>query len=244
MSADHPPRAPLTEELAGVLAQMGGRLLSQETVDTAVRLVTTLAQTTLPGTVGAGVTLVDERGRKTSAAATDAVTERADSLQYELDEGPCLSAWATRSMVRLDDASRDERWPRWTRAVTPLGVQSALSVPMVADGTTLGAIKVYGDRVGAYGTHAEEVLTMFAGQACILLANVLSLNHANRLTEQLREALRTRDVISTAKGIVLAQEGGGEEIAFDRLVRMSQQRGRKLRDVAESIVQAASRRAR
>lgn len=241
---DPPAVLPSTAELAGVLAQMGGRLLSQETVDTALQLVTSLARATLPGTSGAGVTLVDERGRRTSAAATDALTEQADALQYELDEGPCATAWSTSSTVRMDDVTSEERWPRWTRAVAPLQVSSSLSTPLVSEGTTLGAIKVYGDRAGAYDARSEEILTMFAAQASTLIANVLTLDHAHRLSEQLREALRTRDAISTAKGIVLAQEGGSEEVAFARLVGLSQREGRKLREVAESVVQAASRRRR
>ena len=51
---------PLTEELSAVFARMSGLLLSEETVSTAVRLVTSLAQDCIPGTVGAGVTLIDE----------------------------------------------------------------------------------------------------------------------------------------------------------------------------------------
>jgi GAF domain-containing protein len=246
-SAPPPPErddVPVSEELAGVFAQMGGRLLSQETVDTALGLLTSLAVQTLPGTQGAGITLVDARGRKTSAAATDALTERADALQYELDEGPCLAAWATTSPVRMDDVATERRWPRWTRAVAPLDVRSTLSVPLVSSGTTLGAIKVYGDRVGSYDPRAEEILVLFAAQASILIANVLDLDHAHRLSEQLRGALRTRDVISTAKGVVLAQEGGSEENALDRLVGLSQREGRTLRDVAMSIVRAASHRRR
>jgi hypothetical protein len=50
---------------------------------------------TLPGTLGAGITLVDENGQRTSAAATDEHVEHADRLQYELDEGTlsdCLGA--------------------------------------------------------------------------------------------------------------------------------------------------------
>lgn len=248
MSGDLPTDVPsshlTTDELTGVFAQMGGRLLSRETVDTALHLVTSLARSTLPGTSGAGVTLVDERGRKTSAAATDPLTEQADALQYELDEGPCLTAWRTSSPVRLDDASTDRRWPRWTAAVQDLQVHATLSTPLVSEGTTLGAIKVYGDRANVYDDHAMEILTMFAAQASILIANVLDLDEARRLSGQLQEALRTRDVISTAKGILLAQEGGDEELAFDRMVSLSQREGRKLRDVADSIVQAASRRRR
>lgn len=50
-------------ELASVLTQLGAVLLSRETLETTMALVTRLAVETIPGTAGAGVTLVDDRGR-------------------------------------------------------------------------------------------------------------------------------------------------------------------------------------
>ncbi|MBO3085478.1 GAF and ANTAR domain-containing protein [Cellulomonas fengjieae] len=245
MSASLPERdLPLAEELATVFTQMSGLLLSQETVETALHTIATLAQTTLPGTVAAGLTLVDVHGRRTTAGASDRVTQRADALQYELDEGPCLTACAQRTLVRVDDVAHDERWPRWARAVRPLGVYSTLSAPLVAGDTTLGAIKVYGQHPGIYDAHAEHVMTLFAAQAAVLVANVQTVENARSLSTQLRDALRNRDVISTAKGVLMAREGVDEDTAFARLVAMSQRDGRKLRDVAETLVRAASQRRR
>jgi hypothetical protein len=134
---------PLVDELSVVFARMSGLLLSEETVGTAVGLVTALATDAIPGTVGAGVTLVDERGAKTTSGASDPVVEKADTAQYELDEGPCLTAWAQRALVRIDDIGSDGRWPRWSRAVEPLGLRAALSAPLVAGDRSLGAVKVY-----------------------------------------------------------------------------------------------------
>lgn len=245
VSANLPESAvPLAEELAGVFVQMSGLLLSQETVETALHTIATLAVTTVPGAAAAGLTLVDVRGRKTTAGASDEVTERADSLQYELDEGPCLTAWADRILVRVDDVAHDERWPRWAGAVRPLGVNSALSVPLVAGDRTLGAIKVYGEQPGVFDAHAEQVMTLFAAQAAVLVANVQTVENARRLSDQLKAALHSRDVISTAKGVLVAREGVDEETAFARLVAMSQRDGRKLRDVAETLVRNATQRRR
>jgi len=242
--ADVPANLPLADELAGVFARMSRVLLSQETVDTSLRLVCELAQSTLPDSSGAGVTLLDARGDKTTAAASDPVVERADALQYDLEQGPCLTAWAQRSVVRIDDVSRDSRWPRWAEAVQPLGVRATLSAPLVAGDVALGAMKVYGRQPGIYDASSERVLSMFAAQAAVLVANVQSLDNARRLSDQLKDALRMRDVISTAKGVIVAREGVDEDMAFARLVSLSQRDGKKLRDVAESVVRAAVRRRR
>ncbi|NMR20106.1 GAF and ANTAR domain-containing protein [Cellulomonas fimi] len=238
-----PVNLPLADELALVFARLSGVLLSQETVDTSLRLICELAQLTLPDSSGAGVTLVDAQGSRTTAAS-DQVAERADALQYELHEGPCLTAAAHRVVVRVDDIEHDSRWPRWARAVQPLGVHATLSSPMIAGDVTLGAIKVYGRRPGVYDADSERTLTLFAAQAAIMVANVQSLEAARRLSDQLKDALRTRDVIATAKGVLVGREGVDQETAFARLVSMSQRDGKKLRDVAELVVRSAVRRRR
>lgn len=235
---------PLAEELSAVFARMSGLLLSQETVATAVQLVTSLANETIPGSVGSGVTLTDQRGRRTTAGATDAIVEEADNLQYELDEGPCLTAWAQRTVTRVDDTSTEERWPRWCAAAYGLGMRSALSAPLVAAENALGAIKVYGAEPASFDERSTQLLTKFAAQAAILLANVQSFENAGRLSEGLQEALRSRDVIGTAKGILMAREGIDEDAAFVILVSASQRENQKLRDIAQRLVESTARRRR
>jgi GAF domain-containing protein len=235
---------PLAGELSAVFARMSGLLLSEETVSTALRLVTSLAKDTIPATLGAGVTLIDERGLKTSAASSDAAVEQADGLQYELNEGPCLTAWADKIIIRVDDTCTDSRWARWCPSAVALGMRAALSSPLVAGNLPLGAIKVYSDKPDAYDERSERLLSMFAAQAAILLANVQSYAKAQQLTEDLKEALRSRDVIGAAKGIVMARDGVDEEAAFATLVNVSQRENQKLRDVAEALVRSTVRRRR
>lgn len=54
--------------------------------------------------------------------------------------------------------------------------------------------------------------------------------------QQMRQALRTRATIEQAKGIVMARFGLSAESAWNYLVRTSQQRNVKLRDLAEDLV--------
>jgi GAF domain-containing protein len=229
-------------ELAGAFARMSGLLLSEQTVQTSLSLITSLAQETLPDTVGAGVTLVDELGRRTTSAASTPLVERADSLQYELDEGPCLTAFAQRHAVRIDDLSQDRRWPRWTDAVLPLGLRSSLSVPLVAGDVTHGAVKVYSDRPETYGEREERLLTMFAAQAAVLVANVQAYEAAGRLSEEVKKALRDRDVLAMARGVLMDKQQISEESAFRMLVSLAAQRGAPMATIAAELLRATSNR--
>jgi GAF domain-containing protein len=235
---------PLATELSVVFARMSGMLLSQETVQTSLELITRLAHDTLPTSVGSAVTLIDERGRRTTAATSHQPVETADALQYEMGEGPCLTAWAHRTVVRIDDTRTESRWPRWCGAVRALGVVSVLSAPLVAGDVALGAMKVYSREPAAFGADAERRLRMLAPQAAVLLANMQSHQAATELSEGLKLALRSRDVIATAKGIVMARDGLDEEAAFRLLVSASQREHAKLRDVAQDIVTATVLRRR
>ncbi len=232
---------PLAEELSRVYARMSGLLLSEETVQTALDLVTSLAVDTVGGAVGAGVTLVDAEGRKTSAAATSELVAEVDRLQYELDEGPCLAACAQGEIIRMDDLEQDQRWPRWTSTALPLGVRSTLSVPMTSHDRVLGAIKIYGDEAGVFTAASDLLLTRFAAQAAILLANVQTLEHAERLSESLQEALRARNLIATASGILMERHRLSEQQAFLRLVEDAGRSQQELVDEATTVINLSPR---
>jgi GAF domain-containing protein len=224
-------------DVATALSQMAGLVLSRETVASALELVTSLAATATAGTLGAGVTVVDEYGKR-SRAATDSATEEADALQYEFDEGPCLTAWRTREVVRIDDTTTDRRWPRWNAAATGMGVRSVLSAPLLLGEESIGAMKVYCERPMNYGPHDEHVMRLLAGQAAILLANSQSLAEARRLSRQLTEALASRDVVARATGVLLARGAANEQDAFARLAAAARRAARPVQDVARALVAA------
>jgi GAF domain-containing protein len=227
--------AAVTGGLTDALLRMSGVLLTRESVNTVVELVTTVAAASMPGTTGAGVTLLDQAGKR-STAASDPVVEQADRQQYELDEGPCLSAARERAVMRIDDLHSEPRWPRWRDAVAELGLRSVISAPLIAGHEAIGAIKVYSPEIAAYDERGEHLLTLFAEQAAILLANMQSLQDAQQLSTQLKEALTSRDVIGQAKGILIAQGAAGEEDAFRMLASASQRSNVKLHEVARQII--------
>lgn len=243
MSASRPSEQylPLSDELAGVFARMSGLLLTEETVETALGLLSSLAQETVPGSSGAGVSIM-EGGRRTSSGSTDARVHEADALQYELDEGPCLTAASSRELVRIDDLATDGRWPRWAAAALPLGVRAAMSTPLVAGDVSLGAIKVYAERSGTFDAHAEQLLTLFAAQAAVLVANVQSYERAKRLSEGMREAIRGRDAVNLAKGVLMARSNLDEETALALLLRRAEREETSVAEAARALVDSAVRR--
>ncbi|MFJ6671411.1 GAF domain-containing protein [Actinosynnema sp. NPDC091369] len=238
---DEPPDGPTGEpagELAGVFVRASGLLLSAEAVNTALLLITSTAKEVFPGAVGAGLTLADRDGRRVTAAATDDVVARADELQYDLGQGPCLTAWEQRAVVRVDDVHREDRWPQWVESVRGTSLRSALSTPVVAGAEALGAMKVYASEPDVFGEREERLLENFATQAAVLLANARTAEDARHVSDRLKDALQGREVIALAKGIIIARDGADERSAFLALTDLAQRRGTTLRAAAEDLVRS------
>lgn len=227
-------------ELAGIFASLSGVLLTETTVAAALDTVTSLATDTIGGSTGAGLSLLDSAGTRVSSAATDTLVERLDDLQYQLDEGPCLTAWRESTIVVSDPDEDEHRWPSWVPAARALGVRSFLSAALLAGDRPLGAIKVYSTTADAFSDRDTDVLRRFAVQAAIFVSNVQTVQSAGRMSDTLKQTLHNRDVLAMARGIVMARQGVGPDEAFRRLVVESHGSRQILAEVAARIVASAT----
>jgi GAF domain-containing protein len=208
--------------------------------------VATFAVRAIPGADGAGVTLLSQDGRAGQVlAASHPFVAEIDEIQYSvLGEGPCITAALERRTVRSGSLGGEKMWPRFGPRVGRLGVHSALSLPLLLDERTVGAINVYSREKDAFDDRAAELGELFAAPAAVAAHNAQILAQAQELTAQLQAALSSRPVIDQAIGILRARGGGTADEAFGKLRTISQADHVKLVDVAQRIVDEAVRRAR
>ena len=215
-------------ELAQTFAELAHTLLAEKTLPATLTKMCQLAVATIDGCDHAGVTLIEGQ-RLTTRGASDDVPKRVDAIQYEVNEGPCLSAIREHGAFQTDDLAEESRWPRFAqRAVEETGVRSVLSIRLSVAGDTMGAIGHFSKQTGAFDDEACAVAGIFAAHAAVALA-------AAKDHQEMEEAVRSRDVIGQAKGILMARQAITEEQAFDLLKRASQRLNIKLRDVAQAI---------
>jgi GAF domain-containing protein len=224
------------DELSLVIARIEGLLLTAEKVDRAVQLLAQAIKDAVPGTVGAGVSLMDSRGHRTSRGATDRVVEQADTLQYELGQGPCLTAWAAEETVLIDDVRQDPRWPLWSAAVASLPIRSVISTPLIAGKECIGALKVYAALPSAYTAATGRMLERFAAPAATLLSHVQTSELPQRISESLQTSLYSRDLINRACGVLMERHGLGHEEAQQALMRQAREANLPLRQFSYSLV--------
>jgi GAF domain-containing protein len=137
----------------------------------------------------------------------------------------------------------DSRWPRFGGRVARMAIHSALSLPLVVGDEVIGAINTYARLRDAFGEHAVQLGSQFAGPAAVSVYNAQLLAGAQERTKALQRALDSRAVIDQAIGIIRSRSGVSAEVAFDRLTRLSQTENIKLHIVAERMVEEAARRA-
>jgi GAF domain-containing protein len=210
--------------------------------------VAEFAARAIPGVAGAGVALIDEGDGAPSVrtwAATAEFVHEIDVVQYEvLNEGPGITCMQSRRPTVSGSLGSDTRWPRFGGRVARMGVHSALSLPLIVGEHVIGAINSYANGRDAFGEHAVRLGSQFAGPAAVSIYNAQLLAVAQKRTEQLQRALDSRAVIDQAIGIIRSRTGVSADVAFDRLVRMSQSENTRLRVLAERLVEEAVRRAR
>lgn len=230
-----PQQLPL-DELTLALARIEGLLLTEEKVDRAVQLLAQGIRDVFPGSSGAGVSLLDEQGRRTSTGVTDVVVLEADAAQYELGQGPCLTAWRTQQTVVVTDVLMDDRWPQWSSRVRDLAIRSVISTPLIGGTKCLGALKIYATKPEAYGPAAARTLERLVVPAATLLDNIQSTETPKRFTQVLATALDSRDTIHRAQGFLMHMHGISHDEALQRLVQLSKRRRQTLLTVSNKIL--------
>lgn len=228
----------LTHETALELARLAGLVLTEPDLDTALVAVTRVAVAAVEPCDGASLTM-RSRGVPNAPAASDEWAIELDKLQFVEQEGPCLDCLREGSVMRVRDLTTDGRFPNYGPKAAERGALSALSLPLVADGRTVGALNLYSRRSDAFSSEVVAVGELLAAHASLAISAATAYFSSRRLADQMRQALESRAVIEQAKGVLMALQGGTADEAFDALVSRSQRSNRKLRDVAQALVDDA-----
>lgn len=220
-------------DLAEALTRVARTLENEPDLEQTISAIVAAAAATVPGVEHAGVSLLERGGRIRSVGASTELIAELNTVEHELGEGPCVDAVEEQHVYRTGDLAHDDRWPHFGPAAAKLGVTSMLGYRLYTDTRTLGSLDLYSTRPDAFDDEAERIGGFFAGHAAVAVATM-------QRQEHLRVALDTRDVIATAKGILMGRDRRTEQQAFELLVRASQDTNMKLRDVALWLVSEAN----
>jgi GAF domain-containing protein len=141
--------------------------------------------------------------------------------------------------MRSPDRAIDGRFPHYGPKAAERGAVSTLSLPLAADGRTVGALNLYSKQPDAFDRETVALGELLAAHAALAISAATAYYSSRDLADQMRQALESRAVIEQAKGVLMAQQGLDADQAFAMLVELSQRSNRKLREVAQSVVASA-----
>jgi hypothetical protein len=173
-----------------------------------------------------------------TVAATDQRLIALDDAQYETGEGPCLAVLEPHEPISLNDAAAlEDRWEYFSRTAAHLGVHSTLSLHLPVDSADVAAsLNLYSKQRLELGGEQVAAAAPFAEQLAAAIVSVDAYRSTAKLAREMAEAMRSRAVIEQAKGMLMSEHRINADEAFQRLTQLSQRSNRKLREVAQRLV--------
>jgi GAF domain-containing protein len=191
---------------------------------------------------GAALTVFEDGGPRVTVATTS-LARAADDAQYQMGEGPALTALAEQRAVVSGSLAREPAWLRYASQVGRLGVRSVLAMPLVLDGTVIAVLSIYSCSRSAFNDNDALIAERYSKPAAAIAHNARVVAQSQVEIEQLRQALRIRPVIDQAIGIIRSRTGRSEQEAFERLREISNTEHSKISEIARQLVDDAVRRA-
>jgi hypothetical protein len=203
-------------------------------------MITRAAVHGIPGADIAAITRIDD-GRVYTEASTEELGRRVDEMQYAADEGPCLSAIREQQMFLIPDMSASTM-TAFAPGAVQAGIGSALAFVLEISEDTIGALNLYSKRVNGFNDSDVAIGSVLATYAAFVSARANVIHGDLLRIGQLEEALKSRDIIGQAKGILMERESISSDEAFDMLKKISQRLNVKLREIAAKFVDEVEQR--
>ncbi len=219
----------------GAMAELAANFAAPTEITAILESVTAHAVGLIGQVDFADVLLIDGHQYQ-SIAPTEALAVELDTLQVDLQEGPCLTASAEDVTVVYSDLTSEARWPRFAPAAMQAGIQSMMSFHLYTHPTRThgggggrGALNLFSRKRYEFSVEERVIGAMLATHAASALIA------ADRQT-QFESALASRDQIGQAKGILMERFRVDAVHAFNLITKFSQDNNMPVRIVAERIV--------
>lgn len=179
-----------------------------DVLDSALKLVVDLARCRVNGADGVSISL-RRNGTLTTVAATDDTIRAMDADQYETGEGPCVDASTQGHWFRAESLESETRWPSFTPRARGLGIRAILSSPLTSADQSVGALNIYSLTAEAFENEDQQWAAAVAAQASVILSAARTGVGDSERAHRLQEALRSRESIAVAIGMVMERYGQG-----------------------------------
>lgn len=222
------------DDVVSALEQLSAVLQSQRTLGAALAAIAEAAVVSVPGCDAASIALSIE-GRPATATATARVALELDLVQYDTDDGPCLTAFRSIETLRLDVLEEQEAFPHFARAAQARGVLGVLSLPATWGGDVVATLNLY-SRQRPFDETAVSIATVLAAQVAIAVSRSPEFAAARATVEQAQRDLEDRSQLDLAAGMLMATQGCTTEQAQGLMQQAADQEERTILQIAQRIM--------
>jgi GAF domain-containing protein len=157
-------------------------------------------------------------------------------VQYDNDDGPCLTAMRTATALRLDLYEQGEVFPHISAAARLVGVRAILSVPSIWGGEPIATLNLY-SRTGPFDESAETVAAVLATQIAIAVSRSPEFAAARAVVEEAQRETDDRSQISLATGLLIGSQDCTREQAAGLLSQAAKEDERTILQIAQRIIE-------
>ncbi|GAA1168280.1 GAF and ANTAR domain-containing protein [Nesterenkonia sandarakina] len=218
-------------------AELHQVLLDDENISRVLGSITQLAveHLSVNRRVLCGIVLTRDRKNIVVASSSDEA-QQMDEVQAGFNEGPCLEAQRSNTLIRVPDVRYENRWPNYMNEVRDHGLRSVLAVPLGLNERASAAMNFYAVEPGAFRDEDGESARRYADVASAVVGIALRIATHAETAEDRRLAMESRTTIDLAAGIIMGQNRCSQDEAMTILKSASNHRNIKLRTLAEQII--------
>ncbi len=222
--------------LSSVLAQANARMVEPDP-DVTGGLAALLSSATDALGADAAAILIGVAGGLDILASTSHRVADLEAYQIQSEEGPCLDAVHSGSVVHLEGADAlTGCWSRAGAAIVEAGYCSVHATPLRWQGQTIGALNLF-----AQGPFGNEHLHGDSGAVADAATLILATGRLDSTTvaNGILAALEGRAAVEQAKGALAHILSTGMATAFDELTAFSRRQGISLGQGARRVMELA-----
>lgn len=216
---------------AEALSEIASSIASNRYIEEILQLIVTMAAQMMDSRICTIMLYDQKKGELRIAATQSRSAEYASKPNLRIGQSVSGNALRIKKPVAVLDV-RDDPAYMFPEMARREGLVSLLSVPMLIRDRAVGVINTYTGAPHVFTADEIKMMQAVANQAAVALDNTMLLG---RVVE-MEETIDTRRAVERAKGILMKEQGIGEDEAYQAIQRASRTTGRRMKDVAEALI--------
>jgi GAF domain-containing protein len=229
----------MTDRVINALQRLAEVIQNEDSLGAALAGIAEAATRSIPGCDAASIALSLE-GRPITAAISARIALELDLAQYDAHDGPCLSAFRSKSTLRLDIAEANDAFPHFTRVAELQGVRGVLSAPALWGDDIVGTMNLY-SRTGPFDATAETIASVLATQVAIAVSRSPEFVAARDVVEHAQRDLDDDAQVQVATGMLMINEACNSEQARGLIRSAAAHDDKTIVEIAQRIIDQQER---